>query len=177
MIDRFSVNLVYKSLNKRDFLVMMKRKWPIYVLVAFIITFIESVVIWVGTEDLFNVIHVQGKMVWILHPVSRIFLWGITTICEIIAVGKIYFWPSTKLRSYMLILLTSYFAIDFIMPLALSLFTQEILSPFIFSILALIAIALVIMAWRQEKFISFLLIPSVIFMTIRAYIKWAVLLS
>ncbi|PCI77558.1 hypothetical protein COB21_02930 [Candidatus Aerophobetes bacterium] len=153
----------------------MQKKWPIYLLITCIIVIIESLAIWIGTEEFFNVIHVEGKMVWILHPASRIFLWFLTTICEIIAVGRVYFWPTSSVRSYMMILIATYFSLDFIMPLTLSLFPQEILSPVIFTLLAMMVLTLIILASKKEKIVSFLFLPSLVFMSLRAYFKWHLL--
>ncbi len=145
----------------------MQKKWVTYLVIAVLLLLIESLSIWMGTEEIFNIIHLEGRQIWIFFTTTRIFLWVLTTTCEVFAIGRTYYWPSSSIRSYMLLLFSLYFGFDFLMPLTLSMFPEITLAPFIFGALALLCATLMILSFVKDKVVTLLLAPSLIFMVMR----------
>lgn len=154
----------------------MQKRWKAYSVIALIVIGVESMAIWMGSDSWLNVIRLEGKQVWIFHEVTRIALWSITTLCEIFAIGRTYFWPSSNLRSYMLMLFTLYYGVDFLMPISLAMFPDLAFAPLVFGLLALIIIVLMSLSFFKDKFVSCLLIPSLAFMVFRCLFKMGVVL-
>lgn len=154
----------------------MQKKWKVYGVITLIFIVVESVSIWMGSDSWINVIHLEGKQVWMFHELTRVALWIITTTCEIVAIGRTYFWPSSNIRSYVLMLFTLYYGADFLMPISLAMFPDLSSAPLIFILMCLILIVLMTLSFCKDKLVSFLLIPSLAFMLLRGLFKMGIIL-